>query len=315
MSSISPYGAGWAYQGTTDSLLSNQNMVGAMLDSNTSSIRFQIAWHGIETAPGVYDWTAVDDLVTTANTYGFNITFPIQNAPDWHLTTLVCDPSRNIAIPEDAATFLTQLLQRYPPGTFASVESANEGYNTPNICTGMFDPQMRDLLAALRPVIDQYSPGTLLGAPADLNAVPSNIAFWIDAFYQSGCQQYVDFLNFHFYPGNHAPDSPASGKEGFTQWWSDFHAASVRYGDDARKIRITEIGWTLDNGKNGGVPDDTLAGYITDFLTSAAGSGCVEQVYYFNLGQLAPGKGSKQHFDKASYNAWKDFIATYPTWE
>src|SRR6266704_3119963 len=52
-------------------------------------VRFQQSWSLIEGTKGVYNWSALDDMVGRCNANGLFIQFPIRGAPAWYMTTLV----------------------------------------------------------------------------------------------------------------------------------------------------------------------------------------------------------------------------------
>jgi hypothetical protein len=59
------------------------------------TLRFQQDWGIIEGTQGVYNFSALDDMVDRCNTAEIYIQFPIRNPPTWHQTTLV-NPSQTI---------------------------------------------------------------------------------------------------------------------------------------------------------------------------------------------------------------------------
>lgn len=259
-----------------------------------------------------YDWSVVDDMVTTCQTRGFAIDFVLTNAPFWHLEHLAIDNGNNVSIASDAAAFATILLARYPANTFYSFETANEGFNSALLTSGnasaMFT-QMYNLISALRSVIQSASPNTLIGSPAELNKTTANVTAWINGFIAANCPSLVDYVNIHYYNGTSSPVSPNTGEVAFAQWWQQWHTALP-----TKPLWVTEVGWTLLKNNNGGVPDATLANYIQTLLLSAINSNYVKRVIYYNLGQIAPGNNQNQDFTKLSYKERKGYVRTQPSW-
>lgn len=263
-----------------------------------------------------YDWSLIDDLVTVSQANGFHIIFPIQSAPPWHQEPLSSDATRGVPVPADAAFFLKQLLLHTGPGIFFSIEANNEGFGGSSVDLGQFTNQMIPTLQQMRPIVEQYSPGTLFGAPAELDNTITNATQWWNNFYSTGAYTYVDYGNIHFYPGGD-PDTAGAGKCTFLQRLSIITQAQTNNNaPHSLPIWLTEWGWTRLNsaGTNGGVPDATLATYITKLLTEAMNSGMMQRVTYFNLGDIAPGTGSTQNFSTLAFQAWANFINQHPTW-
>ena len=305
-----PYGGGWI-----GGLASAQSGLFAVIDkSKASVVRYQCKWLDIETSPGVYDWSTTDDLVKTAQANKLLIVFPIQNAPPFAAVPLV-GTSHMIPDPKKIGPFVDALTRHYPPGTFHALEINNEGYSTGTVLLSQFTTQLLPSLQAVRPIIEQNTPGTLLGGPADLNDNPTNTVTWWQYFYQAGCHTFCDYLNFHFYPGS-SPDDSSATHASLSQRIKAITDQQAAHQDTRRPVWITETGWKRLNaaGTNGGVDPTTLGGYITTLLTESMNSGVVKRVIYFDLNNIAPGQGSNQNFSLPCYTAWEGFIAAHPQW-
>lgn len=304
-----PYGGGWI-----GGMPSTENLYPALVESKARHMRYQDQWDKIETSQGVYDWSLVDDFVHVAKSNNLLPTFVIQNAPTWRAVPQACNTQHFVPDPAHIGEFATLLCQRYP-NVFYSIEVNNEGYSMGAPCLDMFTKQLLPSLQAVRPIIQHYSPNTLLGGPAQLPNDSANAIQWWSDFYQAGCHTYCDYLNFHYYPGGD-PDTASAGHCTFLQRVKIISDAQAANHDTGRPVWLTEWGWKRLNaaGTNGGVPDATLAGYITKVLTEAKASGIVKKVVYFDLGSLAPGSGTNQNFGLQCFAAWSDFIAAHPQW-
>src|SRR6184192_354116 len=95
-----PYGFSiWGYQ----------NRVTA---SGVKWVRLQRDWSSIETSPGVYNFSGLDQDVARANAAGVNATVPLQDAPGFRLTQ-VCNGVNLFPGPNEMSTFASDVAARY----------------------------------------------------------------------------------------------------------------------------------------------------------------------------------------------------------
>ncbi len=163
-------------------------------------VRFQQSWSLIEGTKGVYNWSALDDMVGRCNANGLFIQFPIRGAPAWYMTTLV-NPGQtnrttcNTNFPNDriynmdataAGVFAGILAHRYngtttpnsqKPGTFLfidAIEIGNEDFDVFYDCNagtgvgylgqeGRLAKWYNPVVVAAAPAIRTNSPNTLVG--------------------------------------------------------------------------------------------------------------------------------------------------------
>jgi hypothetical protein len=131
----SPYGVSIGPSGGT---LPTQRIV-EMTDIGVGWLRWQQQWDSIETSPGVYDWSRVDDAVRQCNAAGIKFSFCIQNPPTFAATSY-----GNITIPgtlagvgqyvvayinQDAAIWQLALGGTFTSGTQVVVESSMDGFS------------------------------------------------------------------------------------------------------------------------------------------------------------------------------------------
>src|SRR5207244_497734 len=176
---LNPYGFSvWGYQ----------NRVTA---SGVKWVRLQRDWSSIETSPGAYNFTGLDQDVARANAAGVNATVPLQDAPSFRLTQ-VCNGVNLFPGPNEMSTFASIVAARY------------NGRNGP------------------------------------------------------GYGRYMDFANFHYYPGGN-PAVTSGSTPSFDLEWSTIHAVQVAYGDGAKPVWCTETGWAVSSVNQGSNPVVTLA--------------------------------------------------------
>jgi len=91
-----------------------------------TELRIDWEWRIAEPAPGSYDWTAFDRLVSTAHRAGITLLPMVHYAPGWALISANKDPMGFELAPADHAfmpfaRFLVACVQRYGPGGDAPV--------------------------------------------------------------------------------------------------------------------------------------------------------------------------------------------------
>ncbi len=74
--------------------------------SGAGWVRFELSWEGINTAPGVYDYTRSDSLVRQANQRGLKVLGTVLDTPDWASSAPGC--------PNTCSAY----ANRYPPANF-----------------------------------------------------------------------------------------------------------------------------------------------------------------------------------------------------
>src|SRR3989442_15828609 len=100
--------------------------------SGVKWVRLQRDWSSIETSPGVYNFSGLDQDVARANAAGVNATVPLQDAPSFRLTQ-VCNGVNLFPGPNEMSTFASVVAARYNGrnghGYVASFEIGNEEYD------------------------------------------------------------------------------------------------------------------------------------------------------------------------------------------
>jgi len=295
---LNPYGFSvWGYQ----------NRVTA---SGVKWVRLQRDWSSIETSPGVYNFSGLDQDVARANAAGVNATVPLQDAPGFRLTQ-VCNGVNLFPGPNEMSTFASVVAARYNGrsghGYVASFEIGNEEYD------GYWGGSWANTLPCR--AANYYGPVLRAGMWwVDTNHVQTYIT-WL---YANGYGRYMDFANFHYYPGGN-PAVTSGSTPSFDLEWKTIHAVQVAYGDGAKPVWCTETGWAVSSVNQGSNPVVTLAQqsqYLQYVLDSSRNSGVMQRVFIYMISDtgydgmnLYPPSGPLP-----SYNMLESYMAQYPTW-
>jgi hypothetical protein len=90
-----------------------------MRRTGIGSLRFPIYWSYSEPSPGVFDWQATDELMTSTSRYGFRRLPFIWGTPSWAAPTQLRMPVHSAAQRRAWSKFLRAVVGRYgPDGTF-----------------------------------------------------------------------------------------------------------------------------------------------------------------------------------------------------
>jgi len=312
---LNPYGFSvWGYQ----------NRVTA---SGLKWVRLQRDWSSIETSPGAYNFTGLDQDVARANAAGVNATVPLQDAPSFRLTQ-VCNGVNLFPGPNEMSTFASIVAARYNGrnghGYVASFEIGNEEYdgywggswaNTlPCRAANYYGPVLRAGYEAVK----AQSPNALVGMFGMWWVDTGHVQSYMTWLYANGYGRYMDFANFHYYPGGN-PAVTSGSTPSFDLEWSTIHAVQVAYGDGAKPVWCTETGWAVSSVNQGSNPVVTLAQqsqYLQYVLDSSRNSGVMQRVFIYMISDT--GYDGMNIYTPSgplpSYNMLESYMAQYPAW-
>ena len=80
------------------------------------TLRIPFYWHGIESHPGQYDFSSVDDVVGRAAEHGIQVLPFVYGSPAWAARDSAIPPLGSKSVRSAWTSFLTRLVQRYGPG-------------------------------------------------------------------------------------------------------------------------------------------------------------------------------------------------------
>ena len=223
-------------------------------------VQYGVYWKDAEPTPGSYNWGHVDNIVNSARNAGVNVLIRVSRPPQWARdpvcgTVDTCPPRD----PADFGRFTNRLAAHVKP-RIAPYRVAYEIWNEPNtdiewgnLCP---DPlRYTGLLVAAYPQIKAADPvaTVIAGAVTTVGErfVPGchldDVAF-LDQMYQAGAAPYFDVLSDHPYGfGSPPEEDPIYGNSGLVFRRPELHRQlMVNYGDQAKEIWATELGWAID---------------------------------------------------------------------
>jgi hypothetical protein len=253
-----------------------------------------VQWNQIETAPGQYDWTTLDRIVTAAQAAHVQVTMVLAMTPGFY----AADPTKPPTSSGDFGRFVSAVMKRYRDfhGTrgISSYQVWNEA-NVVNYWTGT-QAQMAKLVKVAYDVRQKVDPAAQLIAPPMPTRLPSQLT-WLTKFYATkvGGQpvwHYFDVAALNLYPLDTYGGSPGT-PENAISLLTAARTALVREGLPATMpIWNTEVNYGLKSGTHAqphAVPipvAEQTAYVIRTYLLSAANG--VGRVYWYryDLGAL-----------------------------
>jgi hypothetical protein len=216
-----------------------------------------LSWQEIEPTRGEWHWEYPDFLLQAANFYDLDLIVRLDHPPTWAGQTSGghCYETN---IPFDAEAYLRfveTVTQRY--------KGRIRGYivwNEPNLAAewgGPPDPEgYTRLLQRSYEVIRQQDPAALVisAGLSPTNAQPDSAEqnnqamddrLFLKKMYQAGARPFFDALGVHPYGFVYPPDDPPGAHDGLNlNRILELRAIMETYGDGAKPVWATEIGWT-----------------------------------------------------------------------
>ncbi|HUP28465.1 MAG TPA: cellulase family glycosylhydrolase, partial [Chloroflexia bacterium] len=234
-------------------------------------VQYGVYWKDTEPSRGNFNWANVDNIVNGARNAGVNLLIRVSRPPAWARDAqCVGDDTCPPRDPADFARFAARLAAYVKP-RIAPYNVAYEILNEPNTSLewgGLFpDPERYTaILAALYPQMKAADPGATILAGAVTTVGQRLSPPFIDdveylrRMYAAGAAPFFDAISDHPYGFASAPEEdPIHGPSGLVFRRAELHRqVMVTYGDSAKQIWATELGWALDPrtvGSSCGQPD------------------------------------------------------------
>ncbi len=239
-------------------LLGNNSVVKGM---GFQWVQYGVYWMDAEPSPGVYDWGHVDNIVNGARNARLNVLIRVSRPPQWArdpaCATVDTCPPRD---PAEFGRFAAQLAAHVRP-MIAPYRVAYEIWNEPNVSNewGELCPDPARYAAMLQAVYPQIkaadpSASVVAGAVTTVGEREQPANCWLDditfleQMYSAGARPYFDILSDHPYGFVSPPEAqPTGGSTRLVFRRAERHRQVMeQFGDTAKQMWATEIGWALD---------------------------------------------------------------------
>jgi hypothetical protein len=237
---------------------------------NICWVRLQIDETTIQPAPGVFDWSTLDQDVAILNAAGIHIDLPLRCFGG------SCFSSPTLPTPQQMAAYATAVASRYDGqhghGRIDAIEIGNEEPD-------FFPPAVYGpILQAGYLAIKAVNPNILVGMYGTFRPNLRHIAAVMSAI-ANGYSQYLDFANFHYYAHGKDPSISTGDHPSLSAEIQTIHQILPE-----KPIWLTEVGWpTAPLPGMQVVSPQVQAQYLRYVMDTAASSSIVQRVFWFTL--------------------------------
>lgn len=227
-------------------------------------VRVEFNWSNLENTQTVFTWSVYDHIVTGILARGMQCIGLLTqyNAPEW--ARGLGTQFNTIPTPSLYASWAASVAAHYA-GQVAIWEVGNE----PNV--DLFWNNANDpvgytaLLQAAYPAI-KAADSTCSVMSAGLANLGAQGATYCQTMYQNGAHGYMDYIGYHPYSQPNSPDYIFPGGTCFSNL-DNIYALMQSYGDGAKQIIVTEVGWPSSTLSSGGVTEAVQATYTARIFT------------------------------------------------
>ncbi|MCV7359035.1 cellulase family glycosylhydrolase [Mycolicibacterium fluoranthenivorans] len=238
----------------------------AMQALGVNTVRVGVFWGGIELAPGVYNWSALDGLINAAAERNMGVLAAVTTTPPWAATPGSAPYYTPPANPQTFGNFTGVLASRY-----AGKISAYEVWNEPNAAF-FYSPKpdpasYTELLKAAYPKIKAADPnatviGGVVGSGVTIGDTTMNPVDFVEGMYAAGAEGSFDALSFHPYQYTTKFSEGADLANSPINQLTDIRNLMVANGDASKQIWSSEYGLPTN-----AVGEQQQADYIQDMVT------------------------------------------------
>ncbi len=210
--------------------------------AGADTVRIDVSWAMLQPKSGTaYDaWGVdfVDKVVTMASERGLTPLVTLWRTPDW-----ANGGKGDTVLPTDPADFAR--VAAWAAAKWAGRVGAWEIWNEPNaddFMAGADPAAYARLIKAAYPAIKAADPSTTVVTGGTVYVDTA----WLSQMYAAGAAGSFDAIAVHPYMGiaDQAPETPDNGSKYTLSHVAALHDLMVTHGDGAKKIWLTEMGWS-----------------------------------------------------------------------
>jgi len=214
-----------------------------------------LQWAGVNTSSGVYNWSALDSWIATAQQSGVSVLYTVWVTPSWasscpkclcfdnRVYNGGCYPPNDVnadgsGTDQNLKNFITAMMKHLGPGKINYIEVWNE----PNILAEWAGTvqQLARMAMDIRTIAKSYDPNVMITSPAetgDGNITQGGVDMkWLTSYLAAGGGAYADVIALHGYVGR--PEDIITRINNTT-------GAMAQYGQSGKPIYVTEGSWAL----------------------------------------------------------------------
>ena len=248
-------------------------------------------WDLMNTAQGVYDFTALDKWIATAQASNLDLIYTFGMVPGWASSNpgLVCgssgSPAGSCVAPNDVNADGSGTDQHFKDYVTAIVTHAAgqikywEMWNEPTV-PGFWqgtDAQMLRMAQDAYGIIKSIDPTALVTTPSPSTGI-HGVANWMGPYLALGGGQYADIISFHGYSWS-STWGVWPQPEDIVPLVENLKAQLVIYGQTSKPLWCTEGSWG-DTSSNGFTDPDLRAAYLSRHYLLQESEGVV-RYYWF----------------------------------
>lgn len=223
-------------------------------------VSYSLGWDDSEPSPGVYDWGHANNIVNYARNAGINVLIRVSRSPAWARDPACSgNPTCPPRDPQDYGRFMGALAE-HVEGLIGPYRVAYEVWNEPNVDNewgGLCpNPELyAAMVQAAYPRVKAAHPAAtvIAGAVTTVGQIRADACFlddilFLQRMYQAGAGPYFDVLSDHPYGFVNPPEAdPLQTQPPLVFRRAERHReVMVQYGDAAKQIWATELGWAID---------------------------------------------------------------------
>jgi hypothetical protein len=265
----------------------------SLADIDVRWLRVDVDWDQIEPERGVFEWSALDQMLAAARRLGLSVFASVSYTPAWASGST--DHATPPTDPSHFHEFVRVFLERHP-----SAIHAIGMWNEPNLrqfFNGTREQYLRDILEPGLQIVRQEAPDLVTAGP-DLSSSGDPIRDWLRPILESA-SSLLDVIAHHQYDGGDTVAGRVRAIEGV----NDFLVAEGY----SRPLWITEIGWDR-------VSRAEQASLLTAVMEAMRARPWWSKTFWYDShgprwGMLEDDESPRPGAPKPAYFAYRDVIA------